>query len=322
MTAALRELGFDRVFDTAFTADLTIMEEASELVKRIQDGGPLPMMTSCSPGWIKFIEQFYPEYIGNLSTCKSPQQMMGALVKSCFAEKQGLDPRRIFSVSVMPCTAKKFEAQRPEMGHDGIADIDAVLTTRELARLLKMRGIEMTALKPAAADSPLGERSTAGKIFGASGGVMEAAVRTAYRLLTGNDLENLNINPVRGLKGVKEASLEINGMPVNVAVASGLGNARRLLEDIKAGLRQVHFIEIMTCPGGCIAGGGQPYSTDREAVAARMKALYDIDRKEAVRTSHANRAVQCLYEEYLGRPLGERSHHLLHTRYHEREVMK
>ncbi len=321
MTAALRELGFDRVFDTGFAADLTIMEEASELVHRIQTGGPLPMMTSCSPGWIKFVEQSYPEYLANLSTCKSPQQMLGAVIKSYFAEKEGIDPAKIFSVSVMPCTAKKFEAQRGEMAANGVPDIDAVLTTRELARLLRMRGVDLTALKPAIADSPLGERSTAGKIFGASGGVMEAAARTAYYLLTGRDLENLTITPVRGLKGVKEATLNIDGTEIHVAVANGLGNARRLLAEIKAGLRQVHFIEVMTCPGGCIAGGGQPHSTDREAVTARMKALYDIDRKEAVRTSHANKSIQRLYAEFLGEPLGKRSHHLLHTHYQKREVV-
>jgi iron-only hydrogenase group A len=320
MTAAFRRLGFDYVFDTSFTADLTIMEEGSELVSRIQNGGALPMLTSCSPGWIKFVEQEYPDFIPNLSSCKSPQQMMGALIKSFFAERANLDPKKIFSVSVMPCTAKKFEVSRAEMIKDGVPDVDAVLTTRELARLIRMRGIDLNGLDPDAADTPFGERSTAGKIFGASGGVMEAAVRSAYYLITGQELEELKVQAVRGLEGIKEAKVTIGGLEVNVAVASGLQNAARLLDDVRAGRRSLHFIEVMTCPGGCIAGGGQPYSTNLDAVRGRMQALYNLDRTERMRTSHSNPSVKRLYEEFLGKPLGEKSHKLLHTHYAKREV--
>jgi iron-only hydrogenase group A len=324
MTAALRRLGFDRVYDTSFSADLTIMEEGTELVQRVTNKGVLPMFTSCSPGWIKFVEQFYPEFLPNLSTCKSPQQMLGAIIKSYVAQKENVDPTKIFSVSVMPCTAKKFEAQRPEMagGHHG-ADIDAVLTTRELARLIRSGGIDMTALEPEHADSPLGERSSAGKLFGATGGVMEAAIRSAYYLITGKELEDLKVQAVRGMKGIKEAQVEIGDLTVGVAVVSGLANARQLLEEIRAGKRpDLHFVEVMTCPGGCIDGGGQPIGADIEAVRARMQALYTLDRDETLRTSHANQAVKRLYEEFLGEPCGECSHHLLHTHYAEREVVK
>lgn len=320
MTTALRQLGFKRVFDTSFTADLTIMEEASELVERIQHGGALPMLTSCSPGWVKFVEQEYPDFIPNISSCKSPQQMMGALIKSYFAEKQGIDPKKIFVVSIMPCTAKKFEMGRPELAQDGVADIDAVLTTRELARLIRMRGIDINSLTPDAGDTPFGERTTAGKLFGATGGVMEAAIRTAHFMITGRELDELKVQAVRGLEGVKEAQLKIDGIEVNVAVASGLANAARLLDDIREGRRRLHFIEVMTCPGGCIAGGGQPYSTDMEAVRSRMQTLYKIDQTERVRTSHTNQSVKRLYEEFLGKPLGEKSHNLLHTHYAKREV--
>ncbi|MBN2582349.1 MAG: iron hydrogenase small subunit [Planctomycetes bacterium] len=322
MTAALRALGFDRIFETSFSADLTIMEEGSELVERIRNGGRLPMMTSCSPGWIKFVEQFYPEFIGNLSTCKSPQQMLGAIIKTYFAERAGLDPSRIFSVAIMPCTAKKFEAGRPEMGHEGRPDVDAVLTTRELARLIRMRGIDLASLQPDAADTPFGERSSAGKLFGATGGVMEAAIRTAHWLITGREMDNLKVQAVRGLKGVKEAHVQIEGLDVGVAVVSGLANARRLLDQIRAGRNDLHFIEVMTCPGGCVAGGGQPYQSQPEQVRARMRALYKIDRDATVRTAHGNREVQRLYDEFLGKPLGEKSHHLLHTHYAPREVVK
>ncbi|HOA72361.1 MAG TPA: NADH-dependent [FeFe] hydrogenase, group A6 [Phycisphaerae bacterium] len=321
MTAALRRLGFDRVFDTGFSADLTIMEEASELVHRIQNGGKLPMMTSCSPGWIKFVESFYPDLMPNLSTCKSPQQMLGAVVKSYFAQREGIDPKKIFSVSIMPCTAKKFEAGRPEMTQHGLPDIDAVLTTRELARLIRMRGIDLAALEPDTADTPFGERTTAGKLFGASGGVMEAAIRTAYWMITGKELGNLKVEAVRGLDGVKEARLDINGLNVGVAVVSSLGNARKLMDEVRAGRSDLHFIEVMTCPGGCIAGGGQPIGAERDAIRARMKALYAIDDTEAVRTSHANAAVKRLYDEFLVKPLGEKSHHLLHTHYTARKVL-
>jgi len=321
LVAALRRLGFDRVFDTSFSADLTIMEEASELAHRIRTGGKLPMMTSCSPGWIKFVEEFYPEMLDNLSTCKSPQQMMGAVIKSFFAEREGIAPDKIFSVAIMPCVAKKFEAGRPEHSRNGIPDIDAVLTTRELARVIRMRGMDLQSLTPEHADTPFGERSTAGKIFGASGGVMEAAIRTAYHLLTGDELPGLKVEAIRGFDGRKEAKLEINGTPIGVAVVSGLQNVRQLLEEIRNGRDDIHFIEVMTCPGGCIAGGGQPLNANPDAIRARMQALYTIDRDEPVRTSHGNPSIQRLYTEFLGEPLGEKSHHLLHTHYAKREVM-
>jgi NADH-quinone oxidoreductase subunit G/NADP-reducing hydrogenase subunit HndD len=321
MVAALRRLGFDRIFDTSFSADLTIMEEGSELVHRIKNGGKLPMLTSCSPGWIKFAEQYYPDFLENISSCKSPQQMMGAIIKSFFAEREGVDPSNIYSVSIMPCTAKKFEAGRKEMLHETHADVDAVLTTRELARLIRMRGLDMKALEPEGADTPFGERTTAGKIFGASGGVMEAALRSAYFLITGEELADLNVNAVRGLEGCKEAHVKIGGIEVGVAVASGLKNAAALLDQVRAGRDDLHFIEIMTCPGGCIAGGGQPLSTDREAITRRMQSLYAIDASETVRTSHANESIQRLYKEFLGQPLSDKSHHLLHTHYAKREVM-
>lgn len=318
MTAALKDIGFKKVFDTSFTADLTIMEEGSELVHRINNNGTLPMMTSCSPGWIKFVETFYPDMISNLSTCKSPQQMMGALIKNYFAEKEGIDPEKIFSVSIMPCTAKKFEAERPEMTTNDIPDIDVSLTTRELAKLFKILNINLKNYEPEIADNPLGERTTAGKIFGVTGGVMEAAVRSAYYLLTGNDLENLEITPVRDLAGIKEATIDVNGLELKVAVINGLANARKVMEDIKNGKRNYHFIEVMTCPGGCISGGGQPYGLDIEKVKARMQALYTLDSTEQIRLSHRNESVQQLYKNYLGEPLGEKSHHLLHTHYHKR----
>jgi NADH-quinone oxidoreductase subunit G/NADP-reducing hydrogenase subunit HndD len=322
MTAALRRLGFKKVFDTSFAADLTIMEEASELANRVATGGVLPMFTSCSPGWIKFIETFYPEFIPNLSTCKSPQQMMGAIIKSYFAQREGIDPSKIFSVSIMPCTAKKFECGRSEMAHGTVADVDAVLTTRELARIIRMRGLDLNSMPAETADTPFGERSTAGKLFGASGGVMEAAIRTAHFLLTGKELENLEVKAVRGLAGVKEAKVQIGDLEVGVAVVSGLGNARKLLEEVKAGWRNLHFIEVMTCPGGCIAGGGQPQTADLEAVRGRMQALYAIDRDGALRVSHNNKSIKRLYEEFLGKPLGEKSHHLLHTHYAPREAVR
>lgn len=321
MTAALRSIGFDRVFETSFSADLTIMEEASELAQRLTTGGKLPMMTSCSPGWIKFVEQFYPEFIGNLSTCKSPQQMLGAIIKSFYASREEIDPKRIFSVAVMPCTAKKFEAQRPEMADGDVADIDAVLTTRELADMLRQFGLVPDKLSPSPADTPFGERSTAGKLFGATGGVMEAAIRTAHFLVTGKEMEKLEVTAVRGMNGVKEAKVTIGDLTLGVAVANGLANARTLIEQIRSGRDDLHFIEVMTCPGGCIAGGGQPFTVDGEAVRARMKTLYKIDRDERLRTSHANYAVKRLYEEFLGEPLGKKSHKLLHTHYAPREVL-
>jgi NADH-quinone oxidoreductase subunit G/NADP-reducing hydrogenase subunit HndD len=321
MVAALRSIGFKRVFDTSFTADLTIMEEGSELLQRVTTGGVLPMMTSCSPGWIKFVEEFYPDMLPNLSTCKSPQQMMGALIKSFVAEREGVDPKRIVSVSIMPCTAKKFECSRPEMGRENVPDVDIVLTTRELAQLLHQCGVDLGGFEPEGTDTPFGERSSAGKLFGASGGVMEAAVRSANFLLTGQSLPDLKIEPLRGLEGCKELTATLGGVEVRAAVVSGLGNARKLLDEVRAGRKQLHFIEVMTCPGGCINGGGQPLSTTTEAVKARMKRLYQIDRDETLRQSHENPWVKRLYDEYLGKPLGEKSHHLLHTHYHQRDVV-
>jgi len=318
LNTALRQAGFDVVFDTSFTADLTIMEEASELVHRIQNNGVLPMMTSCSPGWIKFIEQFYPELIPNLSTCKSPQQMMGAVIKHYYAPKMNIDPKKIYSVSIMPCTAKKFEAQREEMAENDMPDIDAVLTTRELVKLLNMLKIDLKTLEPEEADDPLGERTSAGKLFGATGGVMEAAIRTAYFMVTGKDLEDPVISSVRELDGVKETTVDINGLKLNFAVVSGIGNVRKVLEN----LNKYHFIEVMTCPGGCISGGGQPLGVNIDKVKSRMRTLYKIDEKAPIRYSHKNESVQKLYEEFLEKPLGEKSHHLLHTKYKKRSCNK
>jgi len=321
MVSAMRKMGFKAVFDTSFSADLTIMEEASELVERIKDGGTLPMMTSCSPGWIKFMETFYPKMLPHLSTCKSPQQMLGALIKTYYAQKKGLKPEDIVSVSVMPCTAKKFEIERPEMGRGGVQDLDYVLTTRELGRMIKLYGIDVKALTPEEADLPFGERTTAGKIFGASGGVMEAALRTGYYLLTGKELGVLKLEAVRGLEGVKEAKVKIGDLELGVAVVSGLANARALLDKIISGERKdLHFIEVMTCPGGCINGGGQPIARDKSSVKARMQALYSIDSSEKIRTSHSNEQLKHLYSDFLGKPLGEKSHRLLHTKYSPRRT--
>jgi len=322
LTAALRRLGFKRVFDTSFSADLTIMEEASELVHRIKTGGLLPMFTSCSPAWVKFIEEFYPDLLGHVSTCKSPQQMLGAVIKSFYAARTGIDPARIFSVAIMPCLAKKFESTRPEMAPEGRPDIDAVLPTRALADMIRMRGIDFSALEPESPDHPFGERTSAGKLFGATGGVMEAALRTAHFMLTGRELDPPKVSALRGLGGIKEATVRINEIELNVAVTSGLGNARQILDAVRSGERKLHFVEVMSCPGGCIAGGGQPYQTDPDRLRARMSALYDIDRQAPVRASHLNEEVSRLYQEFLGEPLSEKSHELLHTHYHPREVLQ
>ncbi len=321
MTAALRRVGFDRVFDTSFTADLTIMEEGSELVHRVQNGGALPMFTSCSPGWVKFVEEFYPELLPNVSTCKSPQQMMGAIIKSYFAQKENLDPKNIVSVSLMPCTAKKFECGRPEMAQDYVADVDYVLTTRELAELFRITGVNPAAIEPEAPDTPFGERSSAGKLFGASGGVMEAALRSAVFLLTGEEMKDYTIQALRGMEGSKELRVKVGDLEVGAAVVSSLGQARKLMNEIKAGRKDLHFIEVMTCPGGCINGGGQPIGADKEAIKARMAALYQIDSGDKLRVSHKNEWVQRLYTEFLGKPLGHKSHELLHTHYDKREVL-
>lgn len=319
MVTALRRLGFDRVFDTNFGADLTIMEEGHELIARLEGeiDGKLPMITSCSPGWIKYIEHFYPELLEHLSTCKSPHQMLGALAKTYYAEKEGIDPESMFVVSIMPCTAKKFEITRPEMGREGIKDVDAVLTTREAARMIKEAGLDFINLPEEAFDNPLGISTGAGTIFGATGGVMEAALRTAYEVVTGQELTKLEFEEIRGFEGIKEAEVDLKGKTLKVAVAHGLGNARKLLERVKAG-EEFHFIEIMACPGGCIGGGGQPIPTNEEVVEARVKGLYQDDRMLKIRKSHENPAIQDLYKEYLGKPLGDKSHHLLHTTYQKR----
>jgi iron-only hydrogenase group A len=315
MLAAVRRLGFDLVFDTNFAADLTIIEEGNELIKRVKEGGVLPMITSCSPGWIKFAEHFYPEFIPNLSTCKSPHQMLGALTKTYYAEKEGIDPANIVVVSVMPCTAKKFECARPEMQHGGYRDVDYVLTTRELARMIREAGIDFRSLPDETYDNPLGEYTGAATIFGATGGVMEAALRTAYEVLTGKTLENVDFTQVRGLDGVKEAVVPVEGVgDVRIAVAHGLGNARMLLEKIKKG-DTYHFIEIMACPGGCVGGGGQPIPVSNEKRRLRAEALYGEDRAMKHRKSHDNPAIKKIYDDFLGEPLGHKSHEILHTTY-------
>jgi len=321
LTAALRKIGFQKVFDTAFSADLTIMEEASELVHRIKNDGKIPMFTSCSPGWVKFVEQFYPEFIENISSCKSPQQMLGAVIKNYYAPKNGIDPSKIFSVSIMPCTAKKFEAERREMASsEGNPDIDLAITTRELAKMFKMFNIDFSSLEPELPDNPFGLRSSAGKLFGATGGVMEAALRTAHFMITGKEMEDLELKQVRDMSGIKEASFNIGGIELNVAVVSGLANARKMLDEIKAGKKKIHFMEVMTCPGGCIAGGGQPYGLDKKKIEHRMKSLYKIDKESEVRCSHRNESIKNLYKDFLGEPLGEKSHKLLHTKYKKRKT--
>ena len=318
LVTALRRLGFDKVFDTDFTADLTILEEGNELLQRLKNGGALPMITSCSPGWIKFIEHNYPEQLEHLSTCKSPQQMFGALAKTYYAEKSGIDPKDIVVVSIMPCTAKKYECTRPEMKSSGYQDVDYVLTTREFGRMLRQSGIDFAALADSSFDNPLGMSTGAGAIFCATGGVMEAALRTVYEVVTGKELAKLEFESVRGLEGVKEATVDLDGLPVKVAVAHGLGNARKVMDKIKAGEADYAFVEVMACPGGCIGGGGQPYVTKKETRMARMDAIYQVDENMPLRKSHENPSVQQLYKDFLKEPLGEKSHHLLHTHYQKR----
>lgn len=318
LNTALRKIGFNIVFDTSFSADLTIIEEVAELIDRIKNKGQLPMFTSCCPGWVKYVEGTQHEFIPNLSTCKSPQQMMGSIIKSYFAEIENIDVNQLYSVSVMPCTAKKFEQQQETMMQNGISDVDAVLTTRELAKLIRLHGIDLQNLEPESADSPMGMHSSAGKIFGASGGVMEAAIRTAYYRLTGKELHQYKINEVRGIEGRKETHIEINGIELGFAVISGLKNAEILLEEIRNGRKDVHFIEVMACPSGCINGGGQPINQNTDAVKERMKALYTIDDADTIKASHRNHMVNQLYQNYLGEPLGEKSHHLLHRTYQKR----
>lgn len=320
MVAALRRLGFDKVFDTDFGADLTIMEEATEFLSRVKNGGPLPIITSCSPGWVKFCEHYYPEFLPNLSSCKSPQQMTGAIIKTWYAQKEGLDPRDIVVVSIMPCTAKKFEVQRDGEAAAGVPDVDIALTTRELARLINRAHIRFDLLPEEEFDPSLGESTGAGAIFGATGGVMEAALRTAADTLEGRSVEEIEYKGVRGTEGIKEASYRIAGMDINVAVVSGLKNADKLLKQVKNGEKSYHFIEVMCCPGGCINGGGQPIQpasvrnfTDLKAL--RAKALYEEDRNLPLRKSHESPIIKKLYTEYLGEPGGLKAHEILHTTY-------
>jgi NADP-reducing hydrogenase subunit HndD len=337
MVAALRRLGFHAVFDTNFAADLTILEEGTELLSRLQkalvDKKPvaLPMFTSCSPGWIKYMEYYHPDMLANLSTCKSPQQMFGAVAKTYYAAKLNKRPEQIVVVSVMPCTAKKFECQRPEMDVSGARDVDIVLTTRELGKMIRAAGIDFNGLADEEMDAPLGLSTGAADIFANTGGVMEAAIRTAYEIVTGRELPlaGLHVAAIAGLDGVKEASLKIDkalpewkfleGATLNVAVAHGLGNAQRVISAIRSGEKQYHFVEVMTCPGGCIGGGGQPRYTNNQVRQARINAIYREDEGKKLRKSHDNPDVAKLYAEFLGHPLGEKSHHLLHTTYTPRE---
>ncbi|HRY30190.1 MAG TPA: NADH-dependent [FeFe] hydrogenase, group A6 [Elusimicrobiota bacterium] len=336
MVAALRKLGFNKVFDTQFTADLTIMEEGHELIERLTHKGVLPMITSCSPGWIKFAEHFYPRLMKNISSCKSPQQMFGAVAKTYYAQKLGLDPRRVTVVSIMPCTAKKYEAKRPEMvaafhfwkdklhlkESDVFPDVDYVLTTREAARMMKEAGIKFVDLPEETFDSPLGMSTGAAVIFGATGGVMEAALRTAYEVVTKKKLERLDFGDLRGLKGIKTTEVDLNGTKIKVAVANSLGAARKLLDEIEEGKSPYTFIEIMTCPGGCLGGGGQPIPTDTEVREKRKMAIYEEDRNMPIRKSHENPHVQQLYKEFFGEPLSDKAHHLLHTAYAARPLYR
>ena len=328
MIAAMRRLGFDKVFDTNFSADLTIMEEAHEFLDRVQNGGTLPMITSCSPGWVRYCENYFPEFIPNLSTCKSPQQMFGAVVKTYYAEKLGKDPKDIISVSVMPCTAKKYEVGRDDQAAAGVPDVDITITTRELSRMIKKAGIIFNELPDETADSPLGTYTGAGVIFGATGGVMEAALRTAAWKLSGEAADSpVDFKEVRGVEGIKEATYNVGGKEVKVAVASGLANAKKLLKSIKAGEAKYDFIEIMACPGGCVNGGGQiiqPASVKNftDIRAERAKALYDIDSASKLRRSHENPDIQALYKEYFGEPNSHKAHEVLHTSYKAKTLYK
>ena len=323
MVAALKRLGFDRVFDTNTGADITIMEEGTEFIQRIKNNGVFPMITSCSPGWINYIEINYPELLQHLSSCKSPHEMFGALIKSYYAEKEKIDPKKIVVVSVMPCIAKKYEAKREELKNNNLANVDIVITTRELARLIKQNNIDFINLEDEKFDSPMGEATGAAAIFGTTGGVMEAALRTVEEILTGKELEKVEFKQVRGAEGIKEATLNINGKNINIAVAHGLKNAKIIMEEIKMGKSKYHFVEIMACPGGCVMGGGQPIhsSKERELIdirSLRANALYTIDEKSVIRKSHENPVLKKIYKEYLGEPGGHKAHELLHTSYSKR----
>lgn len=324
MVAAMKRIGVDDVFDVNFTADLTIMEEATEFLGRVNNGGVLPMFTSCCPAWIRYVEYYEPDLIPNLSSCKSPQQMFGAVIKTYYAEKNNIDPKDICMVSVMPCTAKKFEVGRPEQMDNGVMDVDITITTRELAKLIKRKSIDFRSLKDEEFDNPFGVYSGAGLIFGNTGGVMEAALRTAVETLTGEELKNLEFADVRGLEGIKEATYNINGLDVKVAVCNGVANAKNLIEKIKSGEKEYHFVEVMSCPGGCINGGGQPIvdGDTRNTVdwkALRAKAIYDSDLNMKLRKSHENPYIKKLYEDYFGEPNSHKAHEILHTTYVKRE---
>ena len=327
MVTALKKMGFDKVFDTNTGADLTIMEEANEFIERLQNGETLPMITSCSPGWIRFIEMNYPELLGHLSSCKSPHQMFGAILKTYYAEKLGINPQKMYVVSVMPCVAKKFEKTRDEMKNKDLRDVDNVITTRELARMIKQANIDFVNLEESEFDNPTGEATGAGAIFGTTGGVMEAALRTAYEVVTGKTLEKVEFEEVRGKKGIKKATIKIGDKEIKVAIAHGLSNARKILEEIKSGKADYQFVEIMACPGGCIMGGGQPIVSSKKRMdldvrEKRANALYSIDEKSKMRKSHENPAIKKLYEEFLETPGSYRAHKLLHTHYYEREKYK
>ncbi|MDD4550525.1 MAG: [Fe-Fe] hydrogenase large subunit C-terminal domain-containing protein, partial [Syntrophomonadaceae bacterium] len=315
LVTALRRAGIHYVLHTNFTADLTIMEEGNELLKRVKQGGVLPMVTSCCPSWIRFAEIFYPNCLDHLSTCKSPQQMFGALVKTYWAEQMDIDPARIYSVSIMPCTAKKYEAQRPEMEDSGYRDVDLVLTTREIVRLFKMMGIDPVKCEPSRFDPWMSEYSGAAVLFGTTGGVMEAALRTVYEVVSGDELDNIDFTVVRGMEGIREAEVDLNGQVLKVAVVHGLGNARYVMEQVKAGKSPYHFIEVMACPGGCIGGGGQPFTTSNKKRVERNQAIYAEDAGMAVRKSHENSDVAKVYKEFLHEPLGALAHKFLHTDY-------
>ena len=327
MVAALRRLGFDRVFDTDFGADLTIVEEANEFLGRVQNGGVLPMITSCSPGWIKYCEHYYPDMLDHLSSCKSPQQMSGAIIKTWYAEKMGIDPKDIVVVGIMPCTAKKFETKRENQSASGYPDVDYSLTTRELGRMIDSAGIFFKHLPDEEFDNPLGDSTGAAVIFGATGGVMEAALRTAVEKLSGEELKSLDFTEVRGTEGIKEASYTVNGMEIKVCVVSGLANANTIMEKVKNGTADYHFIEIMGCPGGCVNGGGQPiqHAVVRNFVdlrARRAAALYEADKDMPLRKSHESEAVKRLYAEFLGEPGSHKAHEVLHTSYVARPKYK
>ena len=324
MVAALRRLGFDGVFDTDFSADLTIIEEANELLDRIQNGGKLPLITSCSPGWVKFCEHYYPDFIDNLSSCKSPQQMFGAIAKTWYAQKEGIDAKDLFVVSIMPCTAKKFECGRDDQSAAGVPDVDVALTTRELGRMIERAGINFTALEDEAFDAPLGTSTGAGVIFGATGGVMEAALRTAVETISGEELKKLEFTEVRGIEGIKEASYKVGDLEVKVAVASSLGCARKLLDKIRSGEATYHFVEIMACPGGCVNGGGQPTQSAKvrsftDLKTKRAEVLYNIDKDMPLRKSHDNPVIKLLYNEFLDKPGSHKAHEVLHTHYVKRD---